>query len=175
MRALHRIGDPRLTTRDQRGPREDGPLTLGDSKRATAMADLELIRTISASVASGSVLLGVLAFVHGRRQVQTTFEDAIAREYRDIAGALPSAAFYKDAQPELGDDGRKAMFRYFDLSNEQLRLIGEGRVREETAKVWVAGITVLMRQPGFRAAWDELNPLLPAGFFTYLDGLVARL
>jgi len=67
----------------------------------------------------------------------------------------------------------QAMFRYLDLSNEQLRLIEEGRIRDETAEIWRAGILGLLRFPTFGAAWQKLHPELPADFFTSLNRLLS--
>lgn len=133
---------------------------------------MELVRTIAAVIAAGSVVIAMLALRASREQGRTAFEDALAREYRDIAGALPPAAFYIDRVAELDDAEIQAMFRYFDLSNEQLRLIDEGRIRAQTAEVWTAGIHGLLRFDTFAAAWRQLRPELPEDFFTSLDALL---
>ncbi len=134
----------------------------------------EYVRTGAAVVASGSVVIAVQAFWEGRKQAQTAFEDALAREYRGITGALPAGAFFNDAAVDLSDEERKAMFRYFDLSNEQLRLAEEGRIRAETVVVWRAGIRDLMGETTFRAAWLSLHPHLPQDFFSSLNRLMAE-
>jgi hypothetical protein len=137
-----------------------------------AVAELELVRTIAAVIAPGSVVIAMRALRANREQARTAFEDALAREYRDIAGALPPAAFYIKQAAELNDLEIQAMFRYFDLSNEQLRLIDEGRIRAQTAEVWTAGIEGLLRFDTFAAAWKQLRPELPEDFFTSLDGML---
>jgi len=111
----------------------------------------------------------MLALRANKEQARTSFEDSLAREYRDIAGALPPAAFYAQRNEELSDSELQSMFRYFDLSNEQLRLIKEGRIRDETAAVWKDGIEGLLRFETFAAAWARLRPELPNDFFTALD------
>ncbi len=131
-----------------------------------------LVRTIAAVIAAGSVVIAMLALRANREQARTAFEDALAREYRDIAGALPRSAFYMHRVAELNDAEMQAMFRYFDLSNEQLRLIDEGRIRAQTAEVWTAGIEGLLRFDTFAAAWSQLRPELPEDFFTSLASLL---
>jgi hypothetical protein len=133
---------------------------------------MELVRTIAAVIAAGSVVIAMLALRANREQARTAFEDALAREYRDIAGVLPRSAFYMDRVAELNDAEMQAMFRYFDLSNEQLRLIDEGRIRAQTAEVWTAGIEGLLRFDTFAAAWSQLRPELPEDFFTSLVALM---
>jgi hypothetical protein len=133
---------------------------------------LELVRTFAAVVAAGSVVIAAVSLQMSKEQARTAFEDALAREYREIAGTLPPAAFYADQRVELDKPGMQAMFRYFDLSNEQLRLIDEGRIRDETAEVWKAGIAGLMRFETFATAWRKLHPELPADFFTSLERLL---
>ena len=136
------------------------------------MDELEVVRTLAALVAAGSVVLAAISLRTSREQARTAFEDALAREYREIAGTLPPAAFYAEQRATLGDSEMQAMFRYFDLSNEQLRLIEEGRIRNETGAVWKAGIVGLLRFETFGAAWRKLHPELPADFYTSLDRLV---
>lgn len=136
------------------------------------MDELELVRTVLAAIAAASVVIAAISLRMSREQATTAFEDALAREYRDIAGTLPPAAFYVDQRVKLDEVEMQAMFRYFDLSNEQLRLIEEGRIRDETAVVWKAGIVGLLRFETFGAAWRQLQPELPADFFTSLDRLL---
>ena len=127
------------------------------------------MRTLAAVVAAGSVVVAAAAFQHTKEQARTTFEDAMAREYRDIAGALPPAVFFTQQVAALTEEQRQAMFRYLDLSNEQLRLIRERRIRQDTGKVWESGIEDLLRRPAFIAFWRELHTELPAEFFTALS------
>ena len=56
---------------------------------------------------------------------------------------LPLDTFHRapDLARALSPEEQKAMFRYFDLSNEQLRLAGtSGRITESTATAWRDGI-----------------------------------
>jgi hypothetical protein len=138
------------------------------------MIELEIVRTVAALVASGSVVVAARSFRHTKEQARTTFEDALAREYRDIAGRLPPGAFYQDGRADLGEEHQQALFRYFDLSNEQLRLIEEGRIRPSTARVWSAGIKDLMTRDTFQHAWSELAAGVPDDFFTALSSHMAE-
>jgi hypothetical protein len=136
---------------------------------------LQLVQTVGTVIGSGAVVVAAQAFRHGKKQETIAFEDALAREYREITGALPAAAFFNEGVAQLTPREQQAMFRYFDLSNEQLRLIDAkgGRIDEGTAEVWTAGICELMKLPTFTASWSELNPRLPGDFFTSLDAAMS--
>jgi hypothetical protein len=132
-----------------------------------------VVTTVAAVVGSASVFTGAWSLRQSRDQATTAFEDSLAREYRDIASELPPAAFYRPGKTELSDEAKGSMFRYFDLSNEQLRLIGEGRIRSETAAVWRAGIEDLMRRDTFGIYWNELQEGLPSDFLTLLKDMTS--
>jgi len=135
----------------------------------------EVVRTAAAVIGSGSVVVAARALRHTRQQARTAFEDSLAREYRDIAGRLPPAAFFQHGQAQLNEEQKQALFRYFDLSNEQLRLIEEERIRPETAGVWTAGISALMARDTFRRYWQELHRGLPSDFFSSLEASYNKL
>ena len=133
---------------------------------------LEIVQTAAAILGAGGVLIAALSLWNSRNQARTDFEDALAREYREIAGALPPAAFYRDQRAELAPAEKQAMLRYFDLSNEQLRLIAEKRVGKATGRIWRSGIKDLMSFGTFRTAWGELNHDVQGVFFSSLRELV---
>jgi hypothetical protein len=63
------------------------------------------------------------------------------------------------------------MVRYFDLCNEQLRLIDERRVRPVTAAAWRSGIVEVISLSAFRSLWAEASHDLPDDFSTPLNEL----
>jgi hypothetical protein len=83
---------------------------------------------------SGGTLIAVLIAVQqlllNRRQARASFEDDLPREYRAISVELPSDAFFCDADPsvQMTTEQLQAMFRYLDLSSEQLRYCLQRRV-----------------------------------------------
>jgi len=91
------------------------------------------------------------------KQSVTTFEDSLAKEYRELAASLPTKALLGD---DLTDDEHKRYFdkfyRYFDLCNEQAFLHQSGRVSKATWRFWNDGIVSNLRQPAFRRAWNEI-------------------
>jgi hypothetical protein len=162
---------------DWRGAERRDSVKSGDvrgGQYAGAQMDvLQIVQTAATVVGSGGVLVAAQAFRHAKRQETTSFEDALAREYREITVTLPAAAFFSDGVADLAPEEKQAMFRYFDLSNEQLRLIQEHRIDKETAKVWTEGICELMNLPTFATTWSELEQRLPKSFFTSLNAGVA--
>jgi hypothetical protein len=134
----------------------------------------EALRTGAALVGAGSIVYAARSFRLTKEQAVTTFEDSLAREYREITGLLPPTAFYRNERADLDDAEKRAVFRYFDLCNEQLRLIGEQRIRADTAEIWKAGIEELMSRTTFKACWNELQQGLPAEFFSSLDAFVTK-
>lgn len=65
-------------------------------------------------------------------------------------------------------------FCYFDLSNEQLRLEDDQRVRKETAELWKQGMLDSQTLPAFQVAWNEIaTKLKQDDYWTWLQGLVA--
>ncbi len=108
-----------------------------------------------------------------REQAQTSFEDDLAREYREIIGQLPAGAFYIDGAIELDDDALRWLYRYFDLSNEQLAMVRQDkRISAEMAEQWKEGIRGNLALPVFRSAWGEISPHLPHNFFEDLREFV---
>jgi hypothetical protein len=109
-----------------------------------------------------------------KKQALTSFEDDLTCEYRSIVGELPAEAFYIDGELELNEAKRRAFYRYFDLSNEQLFLARLGRVSQATCEQWRDGIVGNLRLPAFRAAWHDVEPHIPKDFFEDLRGLIAE-
>ena len=88
----------------------------------------------------------------------THFEDDLSRQYRQIVGLLLAEAFYSKSDIELGEETRRAFYRYFDLSNEQLFLARQNhRVSDAVIEQWKDGIAGNMKLPAFKLAWREIG------------------
>jgi hypothetical protein len=146
----------------------------------------EWIRTVGAAATPIAVLLTARQLRFNRNQAKVAFEDDLSSEYRSITRDLPPDAFHADAEPRIEPrpEQRNALFRYFDLSNEQLRIAASGkRVTADTASAWRDGIFDNMMLPRFREAFAELQGHLPRNhehprpdqppYFTFL-GPVAK-
>ena len=86
------------------------------------MAWDEVVRTLGSGGTLVAVLIAAQQLFLNRRQIRAGFEDDLSREYRAISRELPADAFFADADTSLPltTEQLNAMFRYFDLSNEQL-------------------------------------------------------
>jgi hypothetical protein len=126
---------------------------------------LELFRVslgdlASLATAAGVVLVAV-QLVFGRLQRRTSFEDDLAREYRELAARLPAPAFFDVEDPRRPlpplDECLEHYVRYFDLSNQQVFLRMEGRVGKKTWGLWADGIRDNLERAGFRTAWEYIR------------------
>ncbi len=122
----------------------------------------ELVRTLGSGGTLIAVLIAAQQLLLNRRQIRANFEDDLSREYRSISRELPADAFFSDAPGTipLTDEQLNAMFRYFDLSNEQLRYCKQGRVSRETANAWRDGIVDNLKLPRFQQAWTQITARL---------------
>ncbi len=89
---------------------------------------------------------------------QLQFEDSLAKEYRDLVSRIPTKALlgyglspieYAAAFDEL--------FRYIDLSNEQVGLRASDRIGAKVWKSWSDGIRDNLKLPAFEKAWLEIK------------------
>lgn len=135
----------------------------------------EVIRTVASGGTVVAVLIAARQLLLNRRQARATFEDDLSREYRTIIEDLPSDAFFvnADRSAQLTESEQKAMFRYFDLSNEQLRFCHQGRISKGTAKAWREGIEQNLALPRFEQAWSVITSRIVAETFTCLYELRA--
>jgi hypothetical protein len=93
-----------------------------------------------------------------REIAQLQFEDALAREYRDLANKLTTKAFLGEQLSDAEYDGSfDEMFRYFDLSNEQAGLRRRGRISVEVWLNWCEGIESTLALPAFMRAWTDVK------------------
>ncbi|MDE4538046.1 hypothetical protein GIB19_12540 [Pseudomonas sp. ITEM 17296] len=121
--------------------------------------------------ALGSMLSGLGAFVtaagvwYARNQLKTSrdiaqlqFEDDLAKEYRELAAELPKNALMgteiSNGEYEESFDG---LYRYIDLTNEQISLRSRDRITKETWESWLEGIQANMKLPAFAQAWAEIK------------------
>jgi len=116
--------------------------------------DLETLRAISAVGTMAGV--GVAAWQLRRAKLQQVlrFKGEIAREYRDIARALPINALLGKPLPDKSA-ALNETYTYIDFCNEQIFLRMKGRIRKVTWDNWLEGIEANMKLPAFQAAWHE--------------------
>lgn len=89
---------------------------------------------------------------------QTQFEDGLAKEYRDLVSGMPAKIFLgRSLKREEYLDAFDDLYRYFDLTNEQILLRKRGRVGLDVWESWCSGIESNMSLVSFRCAWIEIK------------------
>ena len=116
------------------------------------------ISAIAACVAAVGVWYARHQLKTSREIAQLQFEDALGKEYRELAGELSKKALLGE---ELSDseheDAFDELYRYFDLTNEQVSLRQRGRITSEVWASWSEGIKTNMALPAFSRAWSEIK------------------
>lgn len=124
------------------------------------MAEYSILSVLSAlaNVATAAaVIVAAWQLSLSQRQSVTTFEDSLAKEYRDIAATLPVKALLGEclSDSELNDKFDE-FYRYFDLCNQQVFLHQSGRVSSKTWQFWREGLVSNFKRPAFERAWQEI-------------------
>ena len=82
---------------------------------------------------------------------ETSFEDDLSKQYRQVARSLPiEALLWEQLTSEKQGDALDDFYRYIDLTNEQVFLRVNGRVARATWRNWVDGkrVTSGVRRSG---------------------------
>lgn len=116
---------------------------------------------VATAIAAVFTAFGAWAAVRQLRLLEqqsvTSFEDGLVDEYRDIAKELPlDALLGADVSEQEVAKVLPVFYRYFDLSNQQVFLQKQGRIRAETWELWKDGIESNLRRPAFARAWTEI-------------------
>ncbi|WP_372828099.1 hypothetical protein [Polaromonas sp.] len=118
---------------------------------------IENLSALSNLATAVAVIVAAWQLLLSQKQSVTTFEDSLAKEYRDIAATLPVEALL--GEPLSDSDHRDKFdefYRYFDLCNQQVFLRQSGRVSDKTWEFWKDGIGSNLKRPAFARAWSEV-------------------
>ena len=126
----------------------------------------DILTTIASFATAIGVVFAAVQLWLVHRQSVTTFEDALGREYRELAAKLPTKALLgEEVTEEEYRESFDEFYRYFDLSNEQAFLRQRKRISKPTWTFWLDGIGSNLRRPAFRRAWSEVCSRPGAEFF----------
>lgn len=118
---------------------------------------LDTLSALANVATAAAVIVAAWQLVLSKRQAITTFEDSLAKEYRDIAATLPVKALLGEALSESEHSSKfDEFYRYFDLCNQQVFLRQSGRVSDKTWRFWQEGIASNLKRPAFERAWSEV-------------------
>ncbi|MFT3684361.1 MAG: hypothetical protein QM783_05440 [Phycisphaerales bacterium] len=118
---------------------------------------LQTIASFTGVATSTSMIIAYRQLKLATRNSQLTFEDAFAREYRQVGNRVPLKAVL--GEPLSEDELAAALpefFWYFDLSNQQVFLRRHQRVSDLTWSLWSEGIRANLARPAFAAAWERV-------------------
>lgn len=126
---------------------------------------LQTISSLTGIATTTSLIIAYRQWRLATRNSQVAFEDAMAREYRQVANRLPLKALL--GQPL--DDAERSLalpqfFWYFDLTNEQAFMRRHGRISDETWVLWREGILATLQRPAFAEAWAIISAANPEAF-----------
>jgi hypothetical protein len=123
------------------------------------------INAYAAVVSAAATTIAAAGVWYARRQLRTSreiaqlqFEDALTKEYRELASCIPTKALL--GEPLDDAEYQKAFdefFRYMDLSNEQVSLRQRDRINAEVWAIWRDGIQANLSLPAFQRAWAEVK------------------
>lgn len=106
-----------------------------------------------------------------RKLAQTTFEDSLEQQYRNLAMQIPvDALIGRPVSDEKKSDIREIIYNYLDLCNEQIYLRVKKRVRKNRWQDWQDGIKANLKNPAFLEVWEEIKSVSPSTF-TFLAKL----
>ncbi|OAK59497.1 hypothetical protein A3K87_26015 [Variovorax paradoxus] len=116
------------------------------------------ISAIAACVAAIGVWYAKDQLKTSRELAQLSFEDALAKEYRELAGQLSKKALMGESLTDTEyEDAFDELYRYVDLTNEQISLRARGRITPEVWCSWLEGIKSNLALPAFARAWAEIK------------------
>lgn len=116
------------------------------------------VSAVANAVTALSVALAFWQLVLAKKVAQSQFEDALAKEYRELASRIPTKALLgRGLSLQEYDSAFDELYRYIDLSNEQVALRKNGRISKETWVNWSSGIKANLALPVFARAWKQIQ------------------
>lgn len=116
---------------------------------------------VSAGASTFAAIGVFFAFIQLRTAkniAQLQFEDSLAKEYRELASRIPTKALLGQELLEAEyQESFDELYRYVDLSNEQVSLRQRGRISEAVWKSWCSGMQSNLSLPSFKRAWLEIQ------------------
>lgn len=119
---------------------------------------LNILSALANVATAIAVIVAAWQLLLSQKQSVTTFEDSLAKEYRDIAATLPVKALLGEPLSDSEyTDKFDEFYRYFDLCNQQAFLRKSGRVSDRTWEFWKDGIASNLKRPAFARAWSDVT------------------
>ena len=122
------------------------------------------------SLAIVGVFIAVWQIWESRKIAQTSFENGLNQEYRELVRDIPMDVLIGKPFKDKNDGLREIIYNYLDLCNEQTYLRQIKRISKSRWKDWNEGIRDNLSKPAFKEVWDEIKEMAPTTF-TALDSL----
>lgn len=127
--------------------------------------------TIAALATAFGVAAAAWQINESRKLTQSSFEDSLDQQYRELAYGIPVDALIGKAVDESKKTRtRELIYNYLDLSNEQIFLRQKNRVSKDTWRDWCSGMQAHLQKVEFKRVWVEVKTDSP-GSFSFLERL----
>lgn len=125
----------------------------------------KIIELFALGITAVAAILIFWQIRQSKQQAITSFEDAVANEYRQIAKDIPVEALLGT---EIEGSGLSKclnpIYNYVDFTNQQIFLRQQKRIRTATWQDWCEGIESNFKLPAFKEAWEHIKKCLPESF-----------
>lgn len=126
---------------------------------------VQILESIASVATAAGVGFAAYQLWQTHRQAVTSFEDSLAKEYRELAARLPTKALLdQELTEDEAEERLDEFYHYFDLSNGQIFLRQIGRVSKKTWGFWSDGIRSNLLRPAFKKAWQVVSSRAPNDF-----------
>ncbi len=127
--------------------------------------------TIAALATAVGVAVAAWQINESRKLSQSSFEDSLDQQYRELAYGIPvDALIGKPVQESQKMETRELIYNYLDLSNEQVFLRKKNKISNDAWKDWSSGIQSHLKKVAFKTVWEEVKEHSP-GSFSFLERL----
>lgn len=126
--------------------------------------------TVAALATAIGVAVAAWQIRESRKLAQSSFEDSLDQQYRDLAHGIPVDALLGKDIPAVDGETRELIYNYLDLCNEQIFLRKKNKITRETWRDWSKGMEAHLAKPAFKHVWDEVKQEAPGGF-SFLEKL----
>jgi len=120
--------------------------------------------TIASIATAIGVCIAAWQIWESRKIAQTSFEDGLDQQYRNLAMDIPVDALIGKSVNHGKGKLREIIYNYLDLCNEQIFLRKKKRISKNRWKDWNSGIKDNLSKPAFKVVWDEIKETAPSTF-----------
>jgi len=131
--------------------------------------DWDMITSVATAI---GVFVAAWQLWEARKVSQSSFEDHLDEQYRQLAYAIPVDVFLsKKIDKKTRNTAREWVYNYLDLCNEQIYLRMKNKISHDRRREWESGIRQNIRRPFFAEVLQEVEDD-SLETFTYLERLI---